>query len=149
MATFDYKFGLTELVPSKQDDREKEKVTAFRSVVNKTLAPEIIASSIFPSKREIFVFVIQFFLSKKEYDTRDVDNMSKTILDCLKGKLYIDDSQVRTLLITKKISPKVPTNFVFVGIRELKGETDVGIVQDHLLEQAIVLYQTSAKTNLG
>ena len=147
MATFDYKFGLTELVPSKQDDREKEKVTAFRSVVNKTLAPEIIASSIFPSKREIVVFVIQFFLSKKEYDTRDVDNMSKTILDCLKGKLYIDDSQVRTLLITKKISPKVPTNFVFVGVRELKGETDIEVVQTMLLQQAITIYQTSVKSS--
>ena len=92
---------------------------------------------------------MQFFSSRKEYESRDVDNISKTILDCLKGKLYIDDSQVRNLLISKKMSPKVPTNFVFVGIRELKGETDVGIVQDHLLEQAIVLYQTSAKTNLG
>src|SRR3989338_1913651 len=147
MATFDYKFGLTELVPSKQDDREKEKVTAFRSVVNKTLAPEIIASSIFPSKREIVVFVIQFFLSKKEYDTRDVDNMSKTILDCLKGKLYIDDSQVRTLLVSKKISNKVPNNFVFVGVRELKGETDIEVVQTMLLQQAITLYQTSVKSS--
>jgi Holliday junction resolvase RusA-like endonuclease len=147
MATFDYKFGLTELVPSKQDEREKEKVTAFRSVVDKTLAPEIIASSIFPSKKEIVVFVVQFFLSKKEYDTRDVDNMSKTILDCLKGKLYIDDSQVRTLLITKKISQKVPTNFVFVGVRELKGETDIEVVQTMLLQQAITLYQTSVKSS--
>ncbi|MEK7144977.1 MAG: RusA family crossover junction endodeoxyribonuclease [Patescibacteria group bacterium] len=128
MATFDYQFGLTKLVPSKQDNREKEKVTAFRSLVEKTLTPQVIASSIFPSKKEIVVFVIQFFLSKKEYDTRDVDNMSKTILDCLKGKLYIDDSQVRTLLITKKMSPKVPTNFVFVGVRELKGETDIEVV---------------------
>ena len=145
MATFDYQFGLTKLVPSKQDDREKEKVTAFRSVVDKTLAPEIISSPIFPSKKEVVIFVIQFFLSKKEYETRDVDNMSKTILDCLKGKLYIDDSQVRTLLITKKISPKVPTNFVFVGIRELKGETDIEVVKTMLVQQAITLYQTSVK----
>lgn len=147
MATFDYQFGLTELVPSKQDDREKEKVTAFRSVVDKTLLPEIISSPIFPSKREVVVFVIQFFLSRKDYDVRDVDNMSKTILDCLKGKLYIDDSQVRTLLITKKISQKVPTNFVFVGVRELKGETDIEVVQTMLLQQAITLYQTSVKSS--
>lgn len=147
MATFDYQFGLTKLVPSKQDDREREKVTAFRSLVERTLAPQVIASSIFPSKKEVVIFVIQFFLSKKDYDTRDVDNMSKTILDCLKGKLYIDDSQVRTLLITKKISPKVPTNFVFVGIRELKGETDIEVVQTMLLQQAITLYQTSVKSS--
>ena len=147
MATFDYQFGLTELVPSKQDDREKERVVAFRNVVEKKLTPEIISSPIFPSKREIVVFVIQFFLSKKEYDTRDVDNMSKTILDCLKGKLYIDDSQVRTLLITKKMSSKVPNNFVFVGVRELKGETDIEVVQTMLLQQAITLYQTSVKSS--
>ena len=147
MATFDYQFGLTELVPSKQDDREREKVTAFRSLVEKTLSPQIIASLTFPSKKEVVVFVIQFFLSKKDYDTRDVDNMSKTILDCLKGKLYIDDSQVRTLLITKKMSTKVPTNFVFVGVRELKGETDIEVVQTMLLQQAITLYQTSIKSS--
>src|SRR3989344_3064861 len=148
MATFDYQFGLTELVPSKQDDREREKVTAFRSLVERTLTPQVIASlTIFPSKKEVVIFVIQFFLSKKEYDVRDVDNMSKTILDCLKGKLYIDDSQVRTLLITKKISPKVPTNFVFVGVRELKGETDIEVVQTMLLQQAITLYQTSVKSS--
>ncbi|MEK7060426.1 MAG: RusA family crossover junction endodeoxyribonuclease [Patescibacteria group bacterium] len=148
MATFDYQFGLTELVPSKQDDREREKVTAFRSLVERTLTPQVITSlTIFPSKKEVVIFVIQFFLSRKEYDARDVDNMSKTILDCLKGKLYIDDSQVRTLLITKKISSKVPTNFVFVGIRELKGETDIEVVQTMLLQQAITLYQTSVKSS--
>mgnify|MGYP001602737282 CR=1 FL=1 len=148
MATFDYQFGLTELVPSKQDDREREKVTAFRSLVERTLTPQVITSlTIFPSKKEVVIFVIQFFLSRKEYDARDVDNMSKTILDCLKGKLYIDDSQVRTLLITKKISSKVPTNFVFVGIRELKGETDIEVVQTILLQQAITLYQTSVKSS--
>ena len=148
MATFDYQFGLTELVPSKQDDREREKVTAFRSLVERTLTQQVIASlTIFPSKKEVVIFVIQFFLSKKEYDVRDVDNMSKTILDCLKGKLYIDDSQMRTLLITKKISPKVPNNFVFVGIRELKGETDIDVVKTMLMQQAITLYQTSVKSS--
>ena len=147
MATFDYQFGLTKLVPSKQDYREREKVTAFRSLVERTLSPQVIASSVFPSKKEVVIFVIQFFLSRKEYETRDVDNMSKTILDCLKGKLYIDDSQVRTLLITKKMSPKVPTNFVFVGIRELKGETDIEVVQTMLMQQAITLYQTSVKSS--
>ncbi len=143
---FDYQFGLTEIVPSKQlDAREGEKVTAFKTLVEKTITPEILMLPTFPSKKEIFVSVMQFFASKNEYESRDVDNMSKTVMDCLKGKLYIDDSQVRTLLVSKKISPKVPNNFVFIGIRELKGETDVGIVQEHLLEQAITLYQKSAK----
>ncbi|TSC86227.1 MAG: hypothetical protein G01um10148_733 [Parcubacteria group bacterium Gr01-1014_8] len=143
---FDYKFGLTELIPSKQDEREGNRVTAFKKVVESKIPPEILKSANLPSKKEVFVSVLQFFASKKEYAERDVDNMSKTILDCLKGKLYIDDSQVRTLLISKKISTKVPVNFAFVGFREIKGDTDVGIVQQYLLEQAVTLFQTSAKT---
>lgn len=101
--------------------------------------------SIFPSKKEVVVFVMQFFSSKKDHDTRDVDNMSKTVMDCLKGKLYIDDVQVRTLLVSKKVSPRVPSNFVFVGIRELYGETDIDVVKSMLMQQAITLYQTSIK----
>ena len=54
---------------------------------------------------------------------------------------------MRTLLITKKISPKVPNNFVFVGIRELKGETDIDVVKTMLMQQAITLYQTSVKSS--
>src|SRR3989344_6428810 len=144
---FDYQFGLTELVPSKQlDAREGEKVTAFKTLVEKTVTPEILNLPTFPSKREVFVSVMQFFSSRKEYESRDVDNISKTVLDCLKGKLYIDDAQVRTLLISKKVSPRVPSNFVFVGIRELHGETDIDVVKSMLMQQAITLYQTSVKS---
>ncbi|MBI3442801.1 MAG: RusA family crossover junction endodeoxyribonuclease [Candidatus Sungbacteria bacterium] len=145
MATFDYQFGLTVITPSKQDNREGEKIAAFRTLVEKTITSEIMKLSIFPSKKEVAVFIMQFFLSKKDYDTRDVDNMSKTVMDCLKGKLYIDDVQVRTLLVSKKVSPRVPSNFIFVGIRELHGETDIDVVKSMLMQQAITLYQTSIK----
>ncbi|MEK7082094.1 MAG: RusA family crossover junction endodeoxyribonuclease [Patescibacteria group bacterium] len=145
MSTFDYQFGLTEIIPSKQDNREGEKIAAFRILVEKTVTPEIMGLSIFPSKKEVVVFIMQFFLSKKDYDTRDVDNMSKTVMDCLKGKLYIDDVQVRTLLVSKKMSPRVPSNFVFVGIRELHGETDIDVIKSMLMQQAITLYQSSIK----
>lgn len=87
MATFDYKFGLTEIIPSKQDNREGQKIAAFKTLVEKTITPEIMGLSIFPSKKEVVVFIMQFFLSKKDYDTRDVDNMSKTIIDVVKSML--------------------------------------------------------------
>ena len=143
---FDYQFGLTEIVPAKQDLREGEKIAAFRLLVDKTITPQILQIPIFPSKKEIFVAILQFFLSKKDYETRDVDNLSKTVLDCLKGKLYIDDSQVRTLLVSKKISTRVPNNFVFVGVRELHGETDIEAIRSMLMEQAVTLYQSSIRS---
>ena len=149
MSAFDFQFGLTEIVPSKQDERERQSVSTFRVLVEKTLTPLVMASQTFPSKKEVVVFIIQFFASERNYKSRDVDNIGKTILDCLKGKLYIDDSQVRTLLITKKMSPKVPNNFVFIGLKELHGETDIDVVKSMLLQQAIVLYQTSVKSPIS
>ncbi len=142
---FDYRFGLTEIIPSKQDDREGEKVSAFKTLVDKTITREIINLPTFPSKKEVVVFILQFFLLKKDYDTRDVDNMAKTVLDSLKGKLYIDDCQVRTLVASKKMYKRVNSNFVFVAVKELQGDTDVDFAKDKLLEQAVTLYQTSAR----
>ena len=144
---FDYQFGLTEIVPSKQDNREGEKIAAFRTSVEKTITPEIMNLAIFPSKKEVVVFILQFFLSKKDYEGRDVDNISKTVLDCLKGKLYIDDVQVRTLVVSKKMYSRVPSNFVFVAIKELHGDTDIDVVKTKLMEQAITLYQASVKSS--
>jgi len=67
-------------------------------------------------------------------------------MDCLKDKIYEDDAQVRTFVMTKKTSAKVPTNYAFIGVKELKGETDIDVVKSLLLQQAIVLYQTSVKS---
>ena len=142
---FDYKFGLTEIVPSKQGNRENEKIAGFRALVEKTITPEIMNLVVFPSKKEVVIFILQFFLTKKEYESRDVDNLSKTVLDCLKGKLYIDDAQVRTLIVSKKIYSRVPKDFVFIAVKELHGDTDIDVVKDKLIEQAVTLYQTSAK----
>ena len=147
--SFDFQFGLAEIVPSEQSDsKESRQVGIFRELVEKEVGPKIKSLEIFPSKKEIFISILQFFLSKKDYESRDIDNISKTMLDCLKNKIYVDDVQVRTLLVSKKISLRVPTNFVFVGIRELHGETDVDVVKSMVMEQAIVLYQQSTKKNL-
>lgn len=143
---FDYQFGLTEIVPSKQGIREGEKILAFRTLVEKTITPEITSLSTFPSKKELVVFILQFFFSKKDYESRDVDNMSKTVLDCLKGKIYIDDAQIRTLVVSKKMYARVPTNFVFVALKELHGDTDIDVVKDKLVEQAVTLYQNSVQS---
>ena len=143
---FDYQFGLSGIVPSKQDDREREKIIAFRTLVEEKITPQILNIPIFPSKKEVVVFIMQFFLTEKEYKSRDVDNMSKTILDCLKGKIYIDDAQVRTLLVSKKRYSRLPANFVFIAVKELHGETNIDVVKTMLLEQAVTLYQASKRS---
>jgi len=66
---FDYQFGLAEVVPSKQNEKEGDKVSAFRSSVEKTIIPQIMNFTLFPSKKEVFVAILQFFISKKEYQS--------------------------------------------------------------------------------
>ena len=73
----------------------------------------------------MFVFVVQYFASDKEYGRRDVDNMAKTILDVLKNRFYRDDSQVKTLLVGKKLEKRVPQDFAYVAIKRLGSSQDV------------------------
>lgn len=71
----------------------------------------------FPTKNEAFIFIVQYFVSEKEYRSRDIDNMAKTVLDVLKGRFYRDDGQVTTLLIGKKMEKRVPHNFAYIAIK--------------------------------
>ena len=139
---FDFEFGLTELLPSKQNERESRSVEHFREVFNEQLPEGELAKKGFPSGGDFFVAIIQFFSSKQEYELRDVDNMAKTLMDCLKGKIYKDDTQVRSLLSTKRHYAKVPANFLFLGVKMLKGDTDVGIVQSNIFDQAVTFYNS-------
>lgn len=89
-----------------------------------------------------FVFIMQYFVGEAEYRGRDIDNMAKTILDVLKGRFYMDDGQVNTLLVGKKMDPKrVPHNFAYVAVRETKGNDDIMALRIAGLERCVSLYQ--------
>lgn len=75
--------------------------------------------------------VVQIQMPKREYNTKDVDNMAKALLDALKGVVYTDDSQVETLQITKSIAEN--PSFM-IGIRELH-ESDGGGAFPPLLKE--------------
>lgn len=95
----------------------------------------------FPTDREVFVYIVQNFIAEKEYSRRDVDNMAKTILDVLKGKFYHDDSQVKTLLVGKRIEPRIPVNFAYIAIKEIKDGREVEAMKISGLERSVVYYQ--------
>jgi Holliday junction resolvase RusA-like endonuclease len=52
-------------------------------------------------------------LPKKEYQSTDVDNMAKAILDAFKSVAYADDSQIDCLFVSKSISDKWSTWIAF------------------------------------
>ena len=50
---------------------------------------------------------------------RDIDNLSKAVLDAMNGIIYKDDTQVQKLVVDKKVSRDKPG--VFVIVRPIDG----------------------------
>jgi len=70
--------------------------------------------------------------------------MCKTMLAALKNKIYEDDVQVKTLLISKQINSKIPVNFVYIGIKLSDYKDNTGMVKVNI-NNAISLFQGSVK----
>jgi len=68
--------------------------------------------------------VIQITVQQKRFFQVDVDNLAKTVLDCLTGIVFENDSQVINLLVQKSIHPfNIPG--IFVGIRRIKDDNSL------------------------
>lgn len=74
--------------------------------------------------------------------------MAKTILDVFKKRVYRDDGQVKTLLIGKKMEGRVPRNFAYIAIKELKVGRDVDALKISGLERSVTLYNELKKKGL-
>jgi len=59
---------------------------------------------------------ISIKLPKSHYQSTDVDNMAKTILDAFRGIAYEDDRQIDALFVSKSESPKCQ---VWVALKSL------------------------------
>lgn len=151
MSPIDFHFGVGTIIPSKQPGYTTDGKTLiprpdgaslsnFKVAVIKDLDVKLLQSKQFPSRNEMFVMIIQFFVSQTEYKSRDLDNMAKTMLDVLKGKFYYDDGQVKTLLVSKRIDWRIPQNFAYVAITEITGGNEVEAIKQSGLERSITYY---------
>ena len=75
--------------------------------------------------------VISLTLKKERIFDVDVDNVSKTVLDAIKGYLIEDDSQVATLICSKVVHPLNIPGY-FIAVTELTKERK-GILGDYYL----------------
>ena len=152
ISAIDFDFGVEAIIPSTQEayqqdfqqeirKTEKEQLGTFKATLGEKLDVQLAGNDQFPSDREVFIFIMQYFASEKEYTRRDIDNMAKTTLDVLKGRFYQDDSQVKTLLIGKKIEQRIPQNFAYVAIKELKTEKDIDALKISGIERSVILFQ--------
>lgn len=74
-----------------------------------------------PCKNRLLV-AIQFGLTEKKYKQKDIDNITKSLIDALKGTVYEDDKQIDSLHLLKY---KSENNTFMIGIKELS-ESDPG-----------------------
>lgn len=157
ISNIDFETGIGEIIPSTQESfsgdefsgvvrkEEKQRLVQFKQILGSKIDQSLKAYSQFPSDNEVFVFVVQYFISEKQYSRRDIDNMAKTILDVLKERIYRDDSQVKTLLVTKKMESRIKQNFAYVSIKEIKGGRDVDALKISGLERSVILYNELKK----
>ncbi len=153
LTTIDFDFGVGEIVPATQEaftsvgydgqarKVEKDSIRVFREKVSEQLDIRLSAEESFPTDGEVFVFIVQYFASEREYGRRDVDNMAKTVLDLLRGRFYRDDSHVKTLLVGKKIEHRVPQNFAYVAIKRLGSRQDADALKISGVERSVTMFQ--------
>lgn len=82
-------------------EKVRPKTHEFENSLKEDIKNELKGVSKFPTKKEVIIVLSHGFHSQKEYQNCDLDNRAKTVLDALKGPVYIDDSQV-SILITYK-----------------------------------------------
>lgn len=153
ITAIDFDFGVGDIIPATQEaysgdefvkavrKTEKDSLLVFKNTVGTVLDARLAQNENFPSDGEVFVFIIQYFVVKSEYRRRDIDNMAKTILDILKRKFYHDDSQVKTLLVGKKMERRVPQNFAYVAIKKLSVTQDINALKISGLERSVTMFQ--------
>ncbi len=153
LTSIDFDFGVGQIIPATQEaphgdgfdgqvrKTEKEGLAVFKSTLSSDIDLKLASNEQFPSDGEVFVFILQYFGSEKEYGRRDVDNMAKTILDILKSRFYRDDSQVKTLLVGKKLEKRVPQDFAYVAVKRLGTAQDVDALKISGLERSVTMFQ--------
>ena len=161
LTQMDFQLGYGGIIPSTQQafgpnnefsgnvrKTESEATIRFKKAIGSQIEADIGELKQFPSDNMFFVFIIQYFVSDKDFRTRDLDNMAKTLLDMLKGKFYKDDGQVKTLLVGKKIEKRVPKNFVYFALKEMKDDRDIDALKISGLERSVAVFNEQVANGL-
>jgi Holliday junction resolvase RusA-like endonuclease len=120
-------------VPSKtltyKEDSHGEKVVAekasthqFENDLRKDIKGELENIKLFPTEKPVFVSITHGLNSKKRYNSYDLDNKAKTILDALKGVVYKDDSQVEYLWTDKELLADHSENYLRIAVKILNSK---------------------------
>lgn len=110
------------------EGREKKNKTEFVKLIKERLSE--MSHPLWPYKNDLFL-QISVTNSKSKIQQADIDNLVKTVLDAIKGIVFVDDSQVVSVFAEKGTLREIPMSSFLFAIRELhSGER--AVVQESL-----------------
>ena len=133
----------TSTVDGLKRKQESEAEKRFSILVKETLE-QISIPDVFPTENGVFVLVIQFFSSEKEYYNHDIDNICRTVLNNLDSFIQ-SDTQVKTLLGCKEINKRVKGYFAYISVNALKENSMPKVMKDGYMENGVQFYENILK----
>lgn len=95
-------------------------IAKFKEYIQKVARENLNESNIIKMPNDVQV-LLSISVNKKRYHEVDVDNLAKTILDCLKGIAFDDDCQVSSLNVDKHVHP-MNVNGLLIAITKITEE---------------------------
>lgn len=111
--------GLEVYVKKKESNSLKEFEESFKDQIKEQLGEE----HPYPINQKLEV-VISVTMIEKRLREVDIDNLTKSILDCFTGTVFEDDSQVVNILAKKSVNELIALNGLIVGIRKIETQAD-------------------------
>jgi Holliday junction resolvase RusA-like endonuclease len=118
----DYKKIDDENLYLKKDSDQSHK--EFETKLKEQISLEVKNDNNFPIKKPQKVEVIlDISMDEKRLEQVDIDNLTKSVLDCLNGLVIDDDSQVLNILASKDVNPVFPLNGLMIGVRKINTDS--------------------------
>lgn len=103
---------------------DKDSITKFKEYIQDIAKQNIDDSQKIKMPNDVQV-QLSFSVTQKRYHEVDVDNLAKTVLDCLNGIAFDDDCQVSSLIVDKHVHP-MKMNGILIAITKIT-ETRKGL----------------------
>lgn len=99
---------------------DTQSIAKFKEYIQAITREKFNDSNIIKMPNDVQVH-LSISINKKRYHEVDVDNLAKTVLDCLKGIAFDDDCQVSSLNVEKDVHP-MNINGLLIAITKITDE---------------------------